>query len=190
MNATDLFLLLPLLYGAMRGYRKGLFIEITGVIAFIIALVIGFKFLGTGMNTLSPYLGESTTTRFLPYLSFGVIFFPTIYMINRLGYTMRRAMRYTILGTLDGFGGALLGVFTWVFGISTVLWLLTTIGVVFPEKYTQESVLLPYVENVAPTVISKVSDWIPAGGNLIERFRSVPVEDSSTSTQERGETLQ
>lgn len=173
MNSTDLVLLIPLLYGAFKGYQKGLFIEITGIVAFIIALVIGFKFLGIGMNVLSPYIGEGTANRFLPYLSFGVIFFPTIFLINKLGWTMRRALRYTILGTIDGFAGGLLGAFTWVFGISTFLWLLSTIGIHLPKKYTEESVLLPYIEQVAPTVISKVSDWVPSGGNLVKQFSLV-----------------
>ncbi|MDP5120539.1 MAG: CvpA family protein [Spirosomaceae bacterium] len=172
MNTTDIVLLVPLLYGAYKGYKKGLFIEIIGVVAFIIALVIGFKFLGAGMNFLAPHVGEGVARRFVPYLSFGVIFFPTIFMINKLGWSMRRALRFTILGTLDGFAGGLLGAFTWVFGISTALWLLTTIGIKFPAEYTDESVLLPHVEQVAPTVISRVSDWIPAGGNLIEEWRN------------------
>lgn len=180
MNTTDIVLLVPLLYGAYKGYQKGLFIEIIGVVAFVVALVVGFKFLGAGMNLLSPHIGEGLTSRFLPYLSFGVIFFPTIFMINKLGWSMRRALRFTILGTLDGFAGGLLGAFTWVFGISTALWLLLTIGIEFPKKYTEESVLLPHIEQVAPTVISKVSDWIPAGGNMIEEWRSSYVPDTAT----------
>lgn len=171
MSTTDIILLIPLFFGAYKGYQKGLFVEIVGIVAFILALVIGFKFLGFGMNFLSPFIGENLSNRFLPYLSFGLIFFPSIFFINKMGWMMRRALRFTILGTIDGFAGAVLGVFTWVFGISTLLWLITTIGIELPQKYTADSLLLPYIQQVAPTVISKVSDWIPAGGNLIEQLR-------------------
>ena len=170
MNVLDLIFIIPLCYGAYRGYQKGLVIEIIGVIAFIIALVIGFKFLGYGMNMLAPAIGESLANRFLPYLSFSIIFFPTIFLINKLGWMLRRALRFTILGTIDGFAGALVGVFTWVFGISTFLWLITAIGVNLPEKLTKDSITYPIVVKVAPNVISKVSDWIPAGGNLIKQL--------------------
>jgi membrane protein required for colicin V production len=170
MNTLDIIILLPLLYGAYRGYQKGLFIEIMGVIAFVVALVIGFKFLGFGMNYLSPYIGEGLTNRFMPYLSFGVIFFPTIFMINKVGWMLRRVLRFTILGTLDGFAGAALGSFTWLFGFSTMLWLFKTMTFSIPEKYSKDSLLLPYVQTVAPAVISQVSDWIPAGGNLIKEL--------------------
>ena len=82
MNVLDLIFIVILLYGAYRGYIKGLFIEIIGVIAFIVAIVVGFKFLGYGMNLLAPTIGESLSIRFLPYLSFSIIFFTTIFLIN------------------------------------------------------------------------------------------------------------
>jgi len=168
MNVLDLIFILPLLYGAYSGYQKGLFIEIIGFVAFIVAVVIGFKFLSFGMNMIAPVIGESLANRFLPYLSFTVIFFPTIFLINKMGWMFRRALRFTILGTIDGFAGALVGVFTWLFGISTFLWLLSSIDINIPKKLTDESFSYPVMKKVAPTVISKVSEWIPTGGNMIK----------------------
>lgn len=170
MNVLDLFFIVPILFGAYKGYVKGLFIEIIGILAFIVALVVGFKFLGIGMNWLAPAIGENTANRFLPYLSFAIIFFPTIFLINKLGWMLSRALRFTILGTIDGFAGAIVGVFTWVFGISVFLWLLNAIDIKLPPHLTDESVTYPVITKVAPSVISKVSDWIPAGGNLIRRL--------------------
>jgi membrane protein required for colicin V production len=170
MNIIDLIIIIPLLWGAWRGYKKGLLIEIIGVAAFIIGLIIGFKFLGIGMNFLAPHIGERITNQFLPYLTFSIIFFPTIFLINKMGWMLRKALRMTILGTIDGFAGAIVGVFMWVFGLSTLLWILTTMDVKIPSKETKDSVLLPYLKDVAPTVISKASDWIPAGGNMIKRL--------------------
>jgi len=168
MNVLDLIFILPLLYGAYSGYQKGLFIEIIGFVAFIVAVVIGFKFLSFGMNMIAPVIGESLANRFLPYLSFTVIFFPTIFLINKMGWMLRRALRFTILGTIDGFAGALVGVFTWLFGISTFLWLLSSIDINIPKKLTDESFSYPVMKKVTPTVISKVSEWIPTGGNMIK----------------------
>jgi len=168
MNVLDLIFILPLLYGAYSGYQKGLFIEIIGFVAFIVAVVIGFKFLSFGMNMIAPVIGESLANRFLPYLSFTVIFFPTIFLINKMGWMLRRALRFTILGTIDGFAGALVGVFTWLFGISTFLWILSSIDIKIPKKLADESFAYPVMKKVAPTVISKVSDWIPTGGNMIK----------------------
>jgi membrane protein required for colicin V production len=170
MNTIDLIIIIPLLWGAWRGYQKGLLIEIVGVAAFIVGLIIGFKFLGMGMNFLAPHIGEQLSNRFLPYITFSIIFFPTIFLLNKMGWMLRKALRITILGTIDSFAGAMVGIFTWVFGLSTFLWLLTTMSVKIPTKETKDSMLLPYIKDVAPTVISKVSDWIPVGGNMIKKL--------------------
>lgn len=87
-----------------------------------------------------------------------------------MGWMLRRALRFTILGTIDGFAGAMVGVFTWLFGISTFLWLMSSIDIKIPEKIIKESLTYPVVAKVAPTVISKVSDWIPTGGNIIKEW--------------------
>ncbi len=170
MNLLDLLFILPLLYGAYSGYHKGLLIELIGIAGFIVAIIVGFKFLGIGMNVISPIIGEAMANRFLPYLSFTLIFFPTILLLNKFGWMLRRVLRFTILGTIDGFAGALLGIFTWLFGMSTCFWLLSTMDVKLPKKLTDESLSYPFVRNFAPKIISKSSDWIPAGGNMIKKL--------------------
>jgi membrane protein required for colicin V production len=172
MATIDWLILVPVIYGAYNGYRKGLLIEIVGVIAFIVAMIIGFKFLRFGTDLLAPYLTAELTRRILPYLAFSVIFFPTIFLINRLGYSLRQTLRYTILGTFDNLAGACVGVFTWVFGISVLFWLLMTINIEIPTKHSDGSIFYPFVAPIAPQVISVVSDWIPVGGNLIKEWKN------------------
>lgn len=170
MNTLDLLLAIPVVYGMVRGYRQGLLIELVGILAFIAAMTIGFSFLNLGLDTLAPYLGTRLTRRLLPFVSFAVIFFPTLYLINQLGRFLRSSIRYTILGTMDSWVGGLVGGFTWLFGMSTVCWLLQTIGILFPESYTTDSILYPYVLQVSPWIIANTSDWIPLGGHLVREW--------------------
>ena len=171
MNTLDLFILIPLAWGAYNGYRKGLLIEIVGVVAFVLAMIVGFKFLRFGTDLLAPYISTEITRRILPYLGFSVIFFPTVFLVNRLGYSLRGMLRYSILGTFDNLVGAAVGIFTWVFGISVFFWLLSTINIKLPPQHSRGSLLVPLVTPVAPQIISKVSDWIPTGGNLIREWK-------------------
>lgn len=170
MNTLDLLIIIPLAWGAFNGYRKGLLIEIVGVAAFVIAMIVGFKFLRFGTDLLAPYLTAELVRRFLPFVGFSVIFFPTVFMVNRMGYSLRSMLRYTLLGTLDNLAGAAVGIFTWVFGISVFFWLLSTIGIQMPPKYRAESFLYEYTLPIAPQIISVISDWIPVGGNLIREW--------------------
>ena len=161
MNTLDLFIIIPLAWGAFNGYRKGLLVEIVAVVAFIVAMIVGFKFLAFGIDLLSPYISRELARKLLPWLGFSLIFFPTIYLVNQMGFAFRRSLRYSILGTFDSLAGAAVGLFTWVFGISVILWLLSFMNVKLPAKHTEGAFLYPYVRPIAPRVMNKAAVWVP-----------------------------
>ena len=171
MATIDILMLIPLAWGGYNGYRKGIIVEIVGVIAFILAMIVGLKFIRFGSDLLAPYLSTEITRRIVPYLGFSIIFFPTIFLVNRLGYSLKNTIKYTLFGTLDSFLGAFVGVFTWVFGISVLFWLLSTVNIQIPPKHTQGSLFMPIVSPIAPQIISVISDWIPVGGNMIREWK-------------------
>ncbi len=171
MKILDFLLLIPLLWGAVNGYRKGLLVEIIGVFAFVVAMIVGFKFLGLGMEILEPHIGHTLARRILPFIGFSVIFFPTIFLLNQFGYSIRKSLRYSLLGTFDSLAGASVGLFTWIFGTSVFFWLLGTMGVNIPEHRTQETYVYPFIVPVAPTVITAAVEWMPAGSQLIRDWK-------------------
>jgi len=172
MKLLDILILIPLLWGALHGYRKGLLIEIIGIAGLVVAMILGFKFLGLGMEVLTPYFSDGTAKRILPYIGFSAVFFPTIFLLNQFGYRIRRSLRYSILGTFDSFAGAMVGIFTWVFGISVFFWLVNMIGVKIPEHRTNDTWLYPLVIPVAPNVITKALTLMPEGSELIKDWKS------------------
>jgi membrane protein required for colicin V production len=172
MKLLDILILIPLLWGALHGYRKGLLIEIIGIAGLVVAMILGFKFLGLGMEILTPYVGDGTAKRILPYIGFSAVFFPTIFLLNQFGYRIRRTLRYSILGTFDSFAGAMVGIFTWVFGISVFFWLVNLIGVKIPEHRTADTFIYPLVIPVAPYVITKALTLMPDGSQLIKDWKS------------------
>ena len=171
MKLLDVVILLPLLWGALHGYRKGLLIEIIGIAGLVVAMILGFKFLGLGMDILTPYFSDSTAKKILPYIGFSAVFFPTIFLLNQFGYMIRKSLRFSILGTFDRFAGAFVGIFTWVFGISVFFWLVNLIGVKIPEHRTDDTILYPLVVPVAPTVIAKALQLMPKGTDLIKEWK-------------------
>jgi membrane protein required for colicin V production len=168
----DILILIPLAWGAFNGYRKGLLIEIVGVLAFILAMIVGLKFLRFGTDLLAPYLSTEITRRILPYVGFSVIFFPTIFLVNRIGYSLRNMIKYTVFGTFDNAAGAAVGVFTWIFGISVFFWLLSTVNIKLPPQHANGSLLYPIISPIAPQIIGVISDWIPVGGNMIREWKN------------------
>ncbi|MBU1821209.1 MAG: CvpA family protein [Bacteroidetes bacterium] len=171
MKLLDLLILIPLLWGAVNGYRKGLLVEIVGIAAFVVAMIVGFKFLGLGMEILEPHIGHTLARRILPFIGFSIIFFPTVFLLNQFGYSIRRSLKYTLLGTFDSLAGGAVGLFTWVFGTSVFFWLLSTMGVDIPEHRTQETYVYPFIVPVAPVVITTAVEWMPRGSQLIRDWK-------------------
>jgi membrane protein required for colicin V production len=177
MKLLDVIILIPLLWGALHGYRKGLLIEIIGIAGLVVAMILGFKFLGLGMEVLTPYFSDSMAKKILPYIGFSVIFFPTIFLLNQFGYMIRRSLRYSILGTFDSFAGAMVGIFTWVFGISVFFWLVDMIGVKIPAHRTDDTYLYPLVVPVAPNLITKALAIMPDSTELIREWKTEYLDD-------------
>jgi membrane protein required for colicin V production len=155
VNWLDLFILIPVAFGAWNGYRKGLLIEVVGVVAFVLAGIVGYKFFNFGIDLLAPYISVELARRVLPVLGFSIIFFPTVYLVNQIGFAIRRAMKFSVLGTVDSLAGAAVGLLTWLFGISVLFWLLSFTGVNLPAKYTAGALVYPRVVPVAPWVMGQ-----------------------------------
>ena len=70
-------------------------------------------------------------------------------------------IRYTVLGNFDSFAGAVVGAFTWAFGISIFIWLITAIGIKIPESDSEKVYLYPLVQPLAPKVVERAIDIVP-----------------------------
>lgn len=169
MSGLDLLILTPLAIGAFNGYRKGLIVEAFGILAFVLAIILGFKLLYLGASIVEGFLGIDNIRWLSPYLSFFVVFLPALYLIRLVGTVLKKAVRLTPLGLLDGLFGAVIGVLTAAFGISLLLLLVQKIGV---PLAADDSVLYEYVADFAPKTISFISDLVP-GGNWVEYLKGL-----------------
>jgi membrane protein required for colicin V production len=101
------------------------------------------------------------SNRFLPYFAFAIIFFPIILLVNKLGSLLRKSLQYSLLGSFDSMAGAIMGIFTWAFGISVFLWLIAAIGVLIPQMPPQIPFFIRLYNPLLPNVISKASAFFP-----------------------------
>ena len=161
MKLIDILILLPTLWGAYIGYQRGIIIEVISIAAFVISVIIGFRVLGYATDWISPFISNRLTERLMPYIGFGAVFFPIVFLINKLGWMLRKSIRYTVFGSFDSLAGSIVGAFTWAFGISIFLWLTSSIGIKLPPKETENTYLYSIVKPLAPKVIEKAIDVVP-----------------------------
>lgn len=173
MNTLDLWLALLLAYGLYTGYRRGLLVEVVGIVAFIVSLWLGFTLLHQAIDALAPYLGGTAARRFLPVIGFSGVFLSVVFMINRFGWLLRKSLRHSIFGSFDSLAGAAVGVFTYAFGLSVFFWLMQSLHLDFPAAATARSSLLyGYLQPLAPAVADRLAAAWPYGERWLQQFIS------------------
>lgn len=178
MSTFDIILIIPIVYGAYRGFKKGFLLEVIAIIAFILAVIGGFKLLHWGMDLLDQYFDISGQV--LPYIAFVLIFIGIILLINLLGKALKKIIDLTLLGAVDNIAGALLSAIKWAFGLSVILWLSATFDVGIPEDWERESMLYPYLLPFAPAVVDFFSAIVPFAHDLFDTLKEMLQDDPSS----------
>ncbi len=159
-----------MIFGAVLGFRKGLLLEIFGVLAFVLAIIGGFKLMETGMVYLSEYFEDFD--QLLPFISFLVIFLAIIILVNMLGKLLKKMIDLTLLGGFDKFAGAILGLVKWAIGVSILLWLVNNFGIELPGQ-EEELVLYPFLTELGPKLIASLDVVLPFAQEMLDSIKEL-----------------
>lgn len=138
--------------------------------AFILAIIGGFKLMETGMVYLSEYFEDFG--QLLPFISFLIIFLAIILLINMLGKLLKKMIDMTLLGGFDKFAGAILGLVKWAIGVSILLWLVNNFGIELPGQ-EEELVLYPFLTELGPKLIASLDVVLPFAQNMLESIKAL-----------------
>ena len=152
------------------GFKKGLLLEIFGVLAFVLAIIGGFKLMETGMVYLAEYF--ENFGQLLPFISFLVIFLGIILLVNMLGKILKKMLDMTLLGGFDKFAGAILGIVKWAIGLSMILWLVNNFGIELPGQ-EEELVLYPFLTELGPKLIASLDVVLPFAQEMIDSIKEL-----------------
>ena len=177
MNFLDIILIALFVVGAYHGFKKGLILELIAIVAFILAIIGGFKLLHVGMEYISRVWDGFGS--FLPFVAFLVIFVLIIILVNMAGSSLKKIIDWTPLGVGDNFAGALLGIVKWALGISIVFWVLSVLHLDFGSHAIENSKILPVanqlltsIGNFIFTIFPSFEDFISTLKDLFESFAS------------------
>ena len=159
MNWLDAAIAVPLLFGAYKGWKRGLIFEIAMIVGLIIALYLGFKF----SSLVSSFLNEHVESMkgITPYISFFLIFGTIILGFILLAKLLENILELTALNLFNNIGGSLFGLLKFGFIISILFWLMHSLESNFkiiPDKIKEESLLYSPVLKVASSVNPLLQD--------------------------------
>ncbi len=159
MKTLDIILLIPLFFGAYLGFKKGLLLEIVSLVAFFLAIIGAFKLVSWGEEFLRPYLPNWEQA--LPIVSFILLFVAILIIVNMIGKITKKVLDMTLLGGLDNFAGAVLGLLKWTFGVSLVLWFAQSMNIGVTAESAEGTYIYPIVASTAPFVVESFSQYLP-----------------------------
>ena len=168
MTKLDILILLIIALGAFTGYRRGFLMELFFLVAIISGVLIGFRLMGAGVDFL--HREFNADTRYLPYLSFTIIFVLVIVGVSLIGRSLKELVDATFLGRLDSAAGALLGSAKYLFCVSVVIWLGSSLHMRVPMDWTDGSLLYSFTEGFAPGVANWVGGFLPFFKEIFHQF--------------------
>ena len=128
MNYIDIAVAIPLLWGAYKGFTKGLIIELASIIALILGGYVGMHF----SEVTSEYLNKVITIEesFMPIVSFAVTFVVIVLGVYILAKVLEKVINLVALKLINKISGSVFGVLKAAFIVSLI--------VVFVESIDQK----------------------------------------------------
>ena len=135
MNYIDIVILLFLLYGAFRGFSKGLIIEVATLAGLILGVFIAIRYSPFTEGILKDFL--NITSRYLSYIALAVTFLLVVIAVYLLGKMLTRLVDIISLGLVNKLLGTLLGIAKYFIMVCVLLMIVD-----FISEETRENSLL------------------------------------------------
>jgi len=161
VSPIDIVLVIPLLWGMIRGLRRGLILEVTGLVALFLgayAALVGSDIAAEWLD-VHYAIGKS----YLGLVSFALTFLVVALGVHFLGRILEKIVDITALKPLDRLGGMLFSTGrAWLFWSIVLLVLKGSLGTAWlPSEWLSESRIWPWLDTTARTLLPLIDPWIP-----------------------------
>jgi membrane protein required for colicin V production len=159
MNFLDAIIAVPLIYGAWKGYQKGLIYEIAMLLGLLAGVYLAFKFSGLAQGYIRQWLPESGS--WLPFISFIIVFGVILLIFIFYARLLEAVLKITSLNLFNKIAGLLLGIVKFTLAVSVIFWLLKPLEGklnVIPDNSRKESLLYPLVLQAASFITPVMDD--------------------------------
>jgi len=154
MNYFDIIIIIPLIWGAYKGFKKGIIIEVASFIALGLGIWGGMKF----SSISAKYLSEAfdIAENIMPLISFAVTFILIVIVVFTLAKMIQKIVSMVALGFINKAAGALFGMLKFSLIMSVIINLTNTLNkqVTFIEPEMENaSILYKPMGRVAQIII-------------------------------------
>ena len=162
MNTLDIILIALLLFGLVRGFMKGFFVEVTSLVALAIGLYGAIHF----SYFVADLLKDSVewTEKYIQIVAFASTFVIIVILISFVGKILTKIADTASLGIMNKVFGAAFGIVKIGLILSVVLIVFDKLNKTIPfvkEEKLQSSMLYLPVKNFAPLLFPSIleKEW-------------------------------
>jgi len=159
MNYFDIIFVIPLLWGAYKGFTKGFVLEIASFLALGLGVWGGLKFSYLSAKYLSKLFNISE--KLMPLISFSVVFIIIVIAVFLLAKVLQSVLKKAALGLVNRLLGLVFGILKFAFILSVILNLVNVfnkeVEFITPEK-KESSLLYSPIEKLSQLLIPGIKD--------------------------------
>lgn len=157
MNYIDIIILLFLLFGAFRGFSKGLVIEVATLAGLILGIYISIRYSSYTEGILRDFM--NITSEYISYIALAVTFIVVVVGVYILGKLLTKLVDIISLGLVNKLLGTLFGVVKYFIIVCVLLMIVDALNEKFQfisEETIQKSLLFQPFLNFAEKIYNSI----------------------------------
>jgi len=154
MSVLDIVFIIPIVWLAYNGFKKGLIVELATFFALIIGVYVSLYFSDITAEFLSNT--ANMKTKYLSLISFIVTFILVVLAVNLIGKLISKVVDMAALGFINKSAGGVFGILKAVIFLSFLLFFVQKVDkkhVILSKDLTEGSLFYPYIQPFAPELI-------------------------------------
>jgi membrane protein required for colicin V production len=137
MNLLDFILLIPIIWLCIRGFQKGLIIELASLVGIILGIIAAYYFGGYVQDFIKEYLSlKEHTSRIIAYI---LIFLVVLLIVWLIGKMLEGVIDVVAMGWLNKLLGAIVGLAKGIVVVCIILY-------IFEKTDPRQNVITPSVK--------------------------------------------
>jgi membrane protein required for colicin V production len=168
MALLDILILIPLAYGAYKGFKNGLVKEVATLAGLVVGIYLAYSRMGDVVPFVTKWTGIDGDIASI--LAFLLVFGAVMFIVSGLVYGLDVLLKITLLSIPNRMMGLVFGVLKAGIGVSILLTLLAGLDVPDAELRAK-STLYARVYPMAPASYDALAFIIPGAGSFAEQVK-------------------
>ena len=185
MNYLDIIIVVPLVYGLIKGFSNGLIKEVTALVALLAGVYVAINFSLYLEPKVADVLGGYE--QFIFIIAFAILFFVSVLCVKAIGFMLEKLTKALALGIISRFLGGFFGLLKVMVIFSFLLFVITDYNLV-NKKTKDDSVLYKPLSDIAAIITPqlKKSQLILDKINEISLLLLLSMEEMQQIAESRG----